>query len=65
MDLPFSARNTLLRSREKINRGCDKLAIPFHASIQDMKHGEAQVLRVRQRINGELIGGYTVVLIGS
>ena len=64
-DLPFEARKTLLRPREKVNRGCDKLVIPFHASIEDMKHGEAQVLRVRQRMNGDIVGGYTVVLIGS
>jgi hypothetical protein len=65
VDLPFNERRTLLRPREKINRGCDKLFIPFHASIQNIKHGEAQVLRVRQRMGGEIIGGYTVVLIGS
>jgi len=64
-DLPFEACKTLLRPREKVNRGCDKLVIPFHASIEGIKHGEAQVLRVRQRMHGDIIGGYTVVLIGS
>jgi hypothetical protein len=37
----------------------------MHASVADLKRGEAQVLRVRQRIDGELVGGYSVVLVGD
>ncbi|GAB3401895.1 hypothetical protein NX774_13670 [Massilia agilis] len=63
--LPFELRQGLLQRVEKVRRGCDPQAIPFHASIADIKRGEAAVLRVRQRMNGTVVGGYTVVLIGS
>ncbi|MDQ1831489.1 hypothetical protein [Massilia scottii] len=63
-DIPFEARRKLLLPAEDVLRGCDRQAIPFHASIADIKRGEAQVLRVRQKIGGEIVGGYTVVLIG-
>jgi len=36
----------------------------FHASIADLHPGEAQVLRLRHRVNDEVIGGCTVVLLG-
>jgi hypothetical protein len=54
----------LLRQRERFRRGCDPLRIPFYAAAQDITDGEAQVLRVRQRIEGVVVGGYTVVLTG-
>jgi hypothetical protein len=41
------------------------LGVQFHAGIADMKPGEAQVLRVVQRINAMAVGGYTVVLIAK
>ncbi|TFW27723.1 hypothetical protein [Massilia horti] len=63
--LPFELRQGLLQRVEKVRRGCDPQAIPFHASIADIKRGEAAVLRVRQRMNGTLVGGYTVILVGS
>jgi hypothetical protein len=55
----------LLTSRERFRRGCDSLELTMHASVADLKAGEAQVLRVRQRIDGELVGGYSVVLVGD
>jgi hypothetical protein len=64
-DIPFEVRQKLLQPAEKVLRGCEPQAIPFHASIADIKRGEAQVLRVRQKIDGDVVGGYTVVLIGS
>jgi len=63
-DLPFECRIPLLRPMERIPRGCDPLSITLHASIKDLKKAEAQILRVRQRIEGDIVGGYTVVLIG-
>ena len=49
----------------------DSVAVPrrarfsiFHASIRDLRPGQARVLRLRQRVDGELLGGYSVVLIG-
>lgn len=63
--LPSAQRGHLLRSRETVARGCDPLAVPFHAGIADMRPGEAQVLRVRQKVGGATVGGYTVVLIGK
>jgi hypothetical protein len=64
-DIPFEARAKLLQVHERVARGCDPQAIPFHASIGDIHRGEAQVLRVRQKLGGDVVGGYTVVLIGS
>lgn len=63
-DLAFECRNPLLRPTERIARGCDPLSIPFHASVANLKAKEAQVLRVRQRVQGEIVGGYSIVLIG-
>jgi hypothetical protein len=54
----------LLRGKETDERGCCPLQVHFHASIGHLRAKEAQVLRLRQRINGEVIGGYSVVLIG-
>jgi hypothetical protein len=55
----------LLSEREQFRRGCDPLELTLHASVDDLRPGEAQVLRVRQRIDGELVGGYSVVLVGG
>lgn len=63
--LRLDERHHLLRPRETVQRGCDPLGVQFHAGIADMKHGEAQVFRVTQRMNGVLAGGYTVVLLGK
>jgi hypothetical protein len=60
--LPPDCRQPLLRPRERFRRGCDPLRIPFYAALPDVGEQEAQVLRVRQRIEGVLVGGYTVVL---
>jgi hypothetical protein len=60
--VPQEARASLLRPKERFRRGCDPLRIPFHASVPELKVGEAQVLRVRQRVDGDVVGGYTVVL---
>jgi hypothetical protein len=64
-DLPYKARASLLRPRESYERGCCPLRMAFHASIADLQPGEAQVLRLRHRVEGEVIGGYTVVLLGA
>jgi hypothetical protein len=63
-DLPYEARASMLRAREAYERGCCPLRVHFHASIRDLRPDEAQVLRLRQRVNGEVVGGYTVVLLG-
>jgi len=57
-------RGDLLRTHERFPRGCDPLRIGLHVSSPDVKRNEAQIVRVRQRLNGQLIGGYSVVLIG-
>ncbi len=64
-DLPPDCREPILRPRERFHRGCDPLQIPFHASVQDLKANQAQVLRIRQRVDGDVIGGYSVVLLGK
>ncbi len=64
-DLPQEARASLLRPRERFERACCPLRVQFHASVSDLKHGEAQVLRLRQRVQGEILGGYSVVLLAA
>jgi hypothetical protein len=63
--IPADARAHLLRPRERFKRGCDPLAVGFHASVADLRPDQAQVLRVRQRLDGDLVGGYSVVLVGA
>jgi hypothetical protein len=53
----------LPRPKERFERGCCPLRIHFHASIGDVQRGEAQVLRLKQHIPGEIIGSYSVILI--
>jgi hypothetical protein len=55
----------LLKRRERFHRGCDPLELTLHASVGHLEPGEAQVVRVRQWIDGEIVGGYSVVLIGQ
>ncbi len=62
---PLEHRQPLLRARETVQRGCDPLTVQFHAGIADMQPGEAQLFRIRQRVNGALVGGYSVVLLGK
>jgi hypothetical protein len=59
----FDARKPHLSPQEHFHRGCDRLQVGFHASVQDIAAGQAQVMRIRQRIDGNAIGGYSVVLI--
>ncbi|PYL09045.1 MAG: hypothetical protein DME33_05640 [Verrucomicrobia bacterium] len=61
--LPPDLRAPLLKPRERFHRGCCPLKISFHAIIPNLKSHEAQVLRIRQRVGGEMIGGYSVVMI--
>ena len=63
--LELSARAHLLRPRETIVRGCEPLSVLFHAGIANMLPGQAQLLRIRQRMHGVVLGGYTVVLLGK
>lgn len=62
--VPAECRGPLLQTRARFPRGCEPLRLPLHAYIDDIMPGEAQVLRVRQRLDGALVGGYTVVLLG-
>lgn len=54
---------TLLRFHERFQRGCDPLSVTFHANAPDLKKKQAQVLRIRQKVAGEIVGGYTVLMI--
>jgi hypothetical protein len=62
--LPVEHRAAALRPREVFRRGCDPLTIGLYARAAEVGAGEAQVVRIRQRIDGVLAGGYTVVLVG-
>lgn len=64
-ELPFDCRGPILKPRERFHRGCDPLQLPFHASVENLDAGQAQVLRIQQRVNGDVIGGYSVVLLGQ
>jgi hypothetical protein len=63
--LPPDLRAPLLKPREKFHRGCCPLKVSFHAGAVDLTPHEAQVFRIRQRIGGTIVGGYSVVLIKS
>lgn len=62
-NLPFESRQELLRLSERFPRGCDPLKVTFHASVKDIDPNQAQVLRIRQKVDGDVVGGYTVVLL--
>ncbi len=64
-DLPLIQRAQLLRPRETLHRGCDPLTMQFHAGIADMRPGEAQLFRIRQKRGGTVVGGYSVVLMAK
>lgn len=61
--LPPDLRASLLKPKERFHRGCCPLKISFHASVPDLGARSASVLRIRQRLGGEVVGGYSVVLI--
>jgi hypothetical protein len=61
--LRHDARGLVLSRKERFDRGCDPMRIAFHASIEHLDPGQAEVVRIRQKINGALIGGYSVVLM--
>lgn len=61
--IAFDCREPLLHHRERFHRTCEPLQIVLHASTQNVKHGEAHVLRVRQTLDGDVLGGYTVVIL--
>jgi hypothetical protein len=42
---------------------CDFLQLGFQARIADLQPREAQVIRLQQRVGGNVVGGYSVVLI--
>ncbi|HEY8314973.1 MAG TPA: hypothetical protein VIG51_12500 [Candidatus Baltobacteraceae bacterium] len=63
-DVAFDCRKPLLRRRERFHRTCEPLQMTFHASSEHLEKGEAQILRLRQTLDGEVLGGYTVVLLG-
>jgi len=61
--VPGDVLTTLLKTRERFNQGCCPLKISFHAVASDLSAHQAQVVRIRQRVAGEIVGGYSVVLI--
>jgi hypothetical protein len=63
-EIDFDCRGPLLTPRQALHRGCDPLRIGVHASAKNLEPGQAQVVRVRQTLATDVIGGYTVVLTG-
>ena len=63
-DVEFDCRGPLLRHSQTFERGCDPVQIGFHASVKSLKRDEAYVARIRQRVDGDVVGGYSVVLLG-
>lgn len=61
--VPSKFLRTLLKQREKLSQGCCPLKVSFHAVADDLDPHQAQVIRLRQRVNGETVGGYSVILI--
>ena len=62
--LALGDRARLLSKRERFQLGCDRVQIGLHAAA-DLEAGEAHVVRIRQRVEGTLVGGYTAVLVKS
>lgn len=63
-ELEPEQRRPFLSERERFHLGCDPARIGLHASA-DITAGEAHIVRVRQHVEGTLVGGYTVVLING
>lgn len=61
--LPPECRPAILRPAVRFERRCDPVSVLFHAGVADLEAGQVNVVRVTQRIDGELTGGYTVVLL--
>jgi hypothetical protein len=55
-------RKPFLSRRERFRLGCDPASIGVHAATDGLQAGQAQVVRVRQRRDNEVVGGYTIVL---
>ncbi len=62
--IAFDCRPPLLRSSETFDLGCEPAKVGFHASVETLKPGEGYVVRIRQRIDDQIVGGYSVVLLG-
>jgi hypothetical protein len=62
--LATEQRRPFLSDSERFHLGCDPVQIGFHAAA-DLEQDEAYVVRVRQHVEGTLVGGYTVVLVKS
>jgi hypothetical protein len=41
------------------------MTVTFHAVAENLEKHEAQVLRIRQKVAGEVVGGYTVLMINK
>jgi hypothetical protein len=63
--LTFDCRGSLLQKRQPFQRDCELLKVAFHAAVQEIGHKQAHVVRVRQRADGTVVGGYTVILLGK
>ncbi len=61
--VPSAVLPTVLKARERFNQGCCPLKITFHAIANDLSAHQAQIVRIRQRVAGDVVGGYSVVLI--
>jgi hypothetical protein len=63
--LPLQQGGKLLRTQERFYRGCEPLSVTFHASAENLEKKQAQVLRIRQKVAGDVVGGYTVLMINK
>jgi hypothetical protein len=51
----------ILRKRVETERRCDELAVPFYVRVDGLDHGQCRVYRVIQRMDGRIVGGYTII----
>lgn len=63
--MPFLYRQCRLRRSEVVDRGCARADIGFHASVQSLTRGEGYVIRVRQHVEGRIVGGYSLAMLGG
>jgi hypothetical protein len=61
--LPAEALATLLQQRQRFPRGDDPLQVTFFGKAPDLQPDEVHVVRVRQLHDGNLLGGYSIVML--
>jgi hypothetical protein len=63
-ELDAQAVQQLTADRYKFQRSADPLQVTLLAAPLHLAGNEAHVVRIRQQHDGEIVGGYTVIMMG-